>query len=101
MVDLGTLGGPGSRAVAVNHDGSVIVGTSFTSQQTTSNHAFRWTAKTGMQDLNKLANSGNMVLTFANGVSADGTVIAGHGLANQPGSRFPQTVLYRAVVPLP
>jgi probable HAF family extracellular repeat protein len=101
MVDLGTLGGPGSRAVAVNHDGSVIVGTSFTNQQTTSNHAFRWTAKTGMQDLNKLASGGNMVLTFANGVSADGTVIAGHGLANQPGSRFPQTLPYRAVVPLP
>src|SRR5262249_13129296 len=87
-------GGPGSRALAANHDGSVIVGTSFTSQQTTSNHAFRWTAATGMQDLNKLAG-GNMVLTFATGVSADGTVIAGHGLANQPGSRFPRTVPFR------
>jgi len=100
MVDLGTLGGPGSRALAANHDGSVIVGTSFTSQQTTSNHAFRWTAATGMQDLNKLAG-GNMVLTFATGVSADGTVIAGHGLANQPGSHFPRTAPFRAVVSLP
>ena len=101
MVDLGTLGGPESRAVAVNHDGSVIVGTSFTNQQTTSNHAFRWTAKTGMQDLSKLVDAGNFVPTFANGVSADGTVIAGHGLGPQPGSQFPRTVPYRAVVPLP
>jgi probable HAF family extracellular repeat protein len=100
MVDLGTLGGPESRALAVNHYGSVIVGTSFTNQQTTSNHAFRWTAKTGMQDLNKLV-SGSVELTFATGVSADGTVIAGHGLANQQGSKFPQTVPYRAVVPVP
>ena len=45
-----------------------------------------------MQDLNKLANSGNMVLTFAIGASADGTVIAGHGLAPQPGSHFDGTV---------
>src|SRR5215467_1009445 len=88
----------GAAPLAVNHDGSVIVGTSFTSQQTTSNHAFRWTAKTGMQDLNKLASGGNMILTFATGVSADGTIIAGHGLANQPGSRFPRTVPFRAVV---
>ncbi len=101
MVDLGTLGGPGSRALAANQDGSVIVGTSFTNQQTTSNHAFRWTATTGMQDLNKLTNAGSMVLTFATGVSSDGTVIAGHGLANQQGSKFPQTVPFRAVVPLP
>ena len=101
MVDLGTLGGPGSSAIAANHDGSVIVGSSLTNQQTTSNHAFRWTAKTGMQDLNKLASGGNMVLTFATGVSADGTVIGGHGLATQPGSSFPQTVPFRAVVPLP
>ena len=95
MADLGTLGGPGSRALAVNHDGSVIVGTSFTNQQTTSNHAFRWTAKTGMQDLNKLV-SGSLQLTFATGVSANGTVIAGHGLNN----KF-VTEPFRAVVPLP
>jgi len=95
MVDIGTLGGPGSRALAVSHDGSVIVGTSFTNQQTTSNHAFRWTAKTGMQDLNKSV-SGSLVLTFATGVSADGTVIAGHGLSNKL-----VTEPFRTVVPLP
>jgi len=95
MVDIGTLGGPGSRALGVNHDGSVIVGTSFTNQQTTSNHAFRWTAKTGMQDLNKLV-SGSLELTFATGMSADGTVIAGHGLSNKL-----VTEPFRAVVPLP
>jgi probable HAF family extracellular repeat protein len=95
LVDLGTLGGPGSRALAVSHDGSVIVGTSFLNQLTTSNHAFRWTAKTGMQDLNKLV-SGSLELTFATGVSADGTVIAGHGRTNKN-----VTEPYRTVVPLP
>jgi probable HAF family extracellular repeat protein len=99
MVDLGTLGGPGSRALAVNHDGSVIVGSSFTNQQTTSNHAFRWTAQTGMQDLNSLV-SGSLELTFASGLSADGTVIAGQGLAKLQKFRS-QTQPFRAVVPLP
>jgi probable HAF family extracellular repeat protein len=99
MVDLGTLGGPESRALAVNQDGSVIVGTSFTNQQTTSNHAFRWAAKTGMQDLNSLV-SGSLELTFASGVSADGTVIGGQGLA-KIGKFRSQTQPFRAVVPLP
>ena len=99
MVDLGTLGGPGSRALAVNHDGSVIVGTSFTNQQTTSNHAFRWTAQTGMQDLNSLV-SGSLELTFATGISADGTVIGGQGLAKLQKFRS-QTQPFRAVLPLP
>ena len=99
MVDLGTLGGPESRALAVNRDGSVIVGTSFTNQQTTSNHAFRWTAQTGMQDLNSLV-SGSLELTFATGISADGTVIAGQGLAKLQKFRS-QTQPFRAVVALP
>lgn len=98
MVDLGTLGGPESRALAVNQDGSVIVGTSFTSQETTSNHAFRWTAATGMQDLNKLV-SGSLLLTFATGISSDGTVIGGQGLA-KVGKFQSQTQPFRAVVPL-
>lgn len=38
---IGTLGGPGSSAFAVNHDGSVIVGGSLTSQLSDSSHAFR------------------------------------------------------------
>jgi len=81
MQDIGTLGGPESRALAANRDGSVIVGTSLTSQLSDSNHAFRWTAKTGMQDLQKLVNvPGDWILSTAVGVSADGTVITGYGL---------------------
>ena len=81
MQDIGTLGGPESRALAANRDGSVIVGTSLTSQLSESNHAFRWTAKTGRHDLQKLVNTpGNWILSTAVGVSADGTVITGYGL---------------------
>ena len=81
MQDIGTLGGPESRALAANRDGSVIVGTSLTSQLSDSNHTFRWTAKTGRQGLQKLVNTpGNWILSTAVGVSADGTVITGYGL---------------------
>jgi probable HAF family extracellular repeat protein len=81
MQDIGTLGGPESRALAASQNGSVIVGTSLTSQLSDSNHAFRWTAKTGMQDLQKLVNTpGNWILFTAAGVLAVGTVIAGYGL---------------------
>jgi hypothetical protein len=47
---------------------------------------FRWTAKNGMQDIQKLLlNAGvtsvqGWILTNANRVSADGTVIVGTGL---------------------
>lgn len=105
MVDIGTLGGPGSSAFAVNQDGSVIVGGSLTSQLSDSSHAFRWTAQTGMQDLNSLVSQ-SLLLTSANGVSADGTVIAGTGLAKLDVStklkKFrSQSEPFRAVVPLP
>ena len=106
MVDIGTLGGPESRAVATNQDGSVVVGTSLTTGSSASNHAFRWTAKTGMQDLQTLLKGTKasqwIVLFTANGVSADGTVIAGYGLSPKT-SQFPfgQWTPFRAVVPLP
>jgi hypothetical protein len=76
----------------------VIVATSFTNQQTTSNHVFRWTAQRGMQDLNSLV-SGSLELTFATGLSADGTVIAGQGLAKLQQVRSQTQPL--PVVPLP
>ena len=55
MVDLGTLGGLGSRAVAVNDSGQVVG----TSQATDgSNHGFSWTAGGGMIDLGALGPNG-------------------------------------------
>jgi probable HAF family extracellular repeat protein len=109
MQDIGTLGGPMSNATAVNQDGTVIVGNSLTTSSSGSSHAFRWTAKTGMQDLRtalqaagvKTANKW-VVLSTADGVSADGTVIVGFGL-NPPTRQFPfgQWEPFRAVLPVP
>jgi probable HAF family extracellular repeat protein len=106
MVDIGTLGGPESAAFAVNKDGSVVVGTSLTSGSSASNHAFRWTAKTGMQDLQTLLQGTKashwIVLFTANGVSADGTAIAGYGLSPKTGAfPFGQWTPFRVVLPVP
>jgi probable HAF family extracellular repeat protein len=109
MQDIGTLGGPESAAYAVNRDGTVIVGTSLTTGSTGSNHAFRWTAKTGMQDLRSLLQAAGVhtadnwiSLDIVAGVSADGTVLVGHGL-NPPTTKFPFGVFtpFRAVLPVP
>jgi probable HAF family extracellular repeat protein len=43
MEDIGTLGGPESAAIAVNKDGTVIVGASLTCGSTGSSQAFRHT----------------------------------------------------------
>src|SRR3954454_19939193 len=53
-VDLGTLGGNESNAVAVNSDGQVV-GFSFTAGH--SQHAFSWTKTGGMADLGTLGGS--------------------------------------------
>ena len=83
MVDLGILsGGTFTQAFGVSADGSVVVGlgngTGFSS------HAFRWTAATGMRDLNTLlANAGinmtGITLFNANAVSGNGQFIVGGG----------------------
>lgn len=66
MQSLGALGPYGnSAALAVNSDGSVIVGESGT-------QAFRWTAETGMVALGSLP-----VSCSARAVNADGSVIVG------------------------
>jgi len=83
MRDMGTLGGPMSHAAEASRDGSVIIGWSLTSGSSASNHAFWWTAKTGMRDLkNELEARGvdgldNWLLYAATGVSDDGSVIVG------------------------
>ena len=95
---------PGSRcsrrsaAFATNGDGSVIVGSSLTSQSTGSSTAFRWTAKTSMQDMTKLVNAPQrLIVQSAVGVSQDGTVITGNGFNTKLGADEP----WRAVLPLP
>lgn len=71
-VDLGTLGGNDSYASGISEDGSVVIGSSRTSDGYI--HAFRWTATTGLQDLGVLASGFN---SQAFGVSADGNIIIG------------------------
>jgi probable HAF family extracellular repeat protein len=109
MIDIGTLGGPESAGYAINRDGTVIVGASLTSGSTASSHIFRWTAKTGIQDLlvalqaagvhraDNWVDLNNMV-----GVSADGTVMAGYGLSPRTKAfPFGQWTPFRIVLPVP
>jgi probable HAF family extracellular repeat protein len=86
MVSLGTLGGNQSNAQGVSGDGSIVVGSSATGSGTS---AFRWTAASGMRDLNELlkaagVNMSGISLTTANAISADGRFIVGAGVL--PGS---------------
>ena len=95
-VDLGAPGGPASATFAVNGDASVIVGSALASQSTGSDAAFRWTAKSGMQDLMKLVNaSQRLILHNAIGVSHDDILITGDGLNPKLGVDEP----WRAVLP--
>ncbi len=82
MIGLGDLpgGGFGSEALAVSADGSVIVGRSLTSN---GYEAFIWQTAIGMRSLRSVIYSRVTtdievpLLTSANGVSADGTIIGG------------------------
>lgn len=51
LQDLGTLGGPGSRAFGINNSGSVVGEADNVAGQ---RHAFRWHESTGMVDLGTL-----------------------------------------------
>ncbi len=75
-LDLGRLGdGPNDISVAseVSDDGSVVVGLASLNDGTIT-HAFRWTAATGMVDLE---GPGGADFSQAIGVSGDGTIIVG------------------------
>lgn len=64
---------PGSFAQAASTNGSVVVGSSFTTAGT---GAFRWTASGGMQNLGFLEDF-QYRYAEANGVSGDGSVVVG------------------------
>lgn len=83
MEDLGSLGGDHSIAEGISRDGAIIVGESYLTA-TTTRHAFLWTASLGMVDLNTYLPAlgidlNGWTLTYAVGVSDDGSVIAGGG----------------------
>ncbi len=105
MIDLGTLGGGNllSNAIATSRDGNIVVGYSLTTSSSSSNHAFIWTAKCGMQDLNNVLKNiipKGWILQSANDISEDGTAITGYGIS-PPTKAFPfgETEPWRAVVP--
>jgi probable HAF family extracellular repeat protein len=75
MQPLGTLGGNFSYAQAVTPDGSVIVGGSSVVTTSSNLRAFRWTSTGGMENLGSLEGGG--YYAEAQGVSTDGSVIAG------------------------
>jgi len=88
MVGLGDLPGGDefSIAAAVSADGSVVVGRSQSAYSSPGEHfeAFRWTEATGMVGLGDLP--GGDFNSWAAGVSADGTVVAGRGSIGGPGA---------------
>lgn len=66
---------PRSEAIAISHDGTIIVGESG-SDTTNTHRAFRWTQATGMVPLGTLPG-GQALASSATGISSDGQVIAG------------------------
>lgn len=71
IIDLGTLGGTNSEAMAVTN-GGVVVGTADTSGGTGS--AFRWTLGGGMTNLGTLGGTNSVAYS----VSTDGSIVVGY-----------------------
>jgi probable HAF family extracellular repeat protein len=83
MLDIGgfSSANPSSIAEGVSADGKVVVGVGYATSNTLA--GFRWTAASGIQNLNSNAAPGGIVTRGAYAASEDGTVIVGEGgLAN-------------------
>ena len=65
MVDLGTLGGPGSAAKFVNDAGTIVGTSDRTGHQ--GQHAFVWTAADGMVEMPSLGRLDSVWTMSANG----------------------------------
>jgi uncharacterized membrane protein len=70
------LGNPVGEALAVNSDGSVVVGTGYNNPDTGGSEAWRWTTATGVQGIGCIDNFG-CGPAYAFAVSDDGNVIVG------------------------
>jgi len=78
--NIGTLGGAFAQGTGINKNGTVVGFSTISDNQT--NHAFIWTAKGGMVDLNTLLPSGSpWTLSVANGIDDNGRIV-GYGLIN-------------------
>lgn len=73
--DIGTLGGADANVAGISGDGRIVTGTSKVLPSANRQHAFRWTAEDGMQDLGAL--SWEYYSSFANAISDDGNSIVG------------------------
>lgn len=75
-----------SEATAVSADGRVVVGNSFSGRR--SIEAFRWEASTGMVGLGTPGPSDRIAHSFAQAVSADGSVVVGEmSASNRSGNQ--------------
>jgi len=83
LMDIGSLGGSQTAAIAVSDDGAVAYGFGFTSAGP--QRAFRWTSGTGIVDLGVLNVADTQSTIAARGVSADGTIAVGSSGDNSSG----------------
>jgi probable HAF family extracellular repeat protein len=91
MQRLGSLPGGNSVSVAhaVNLDGSVVVGQSYSAS---GREAFRWSSAGGMQGLGDL--SGGSFESAATSVSADGSIIVGYGTSGDANGNFHEPFIW-------